>query len=132
MRSMAVVVRRMRTLALLLGVAALAGATPAEGQAARVLGRVTDGVGNAVAEARVTLLAEGGAAAHETVSGATGGFQFGGVAPGVYTLRATRDGFGVQERRVTVRPGQVVSQVVRLLPGRAARQGASTVRSAGP
>ncbi len=126
------IVRGMRMLALLLGVAALAGAAPAEGQAARVLGRVTDGVGNPVAEARVTLLAEGGgAAAHETVSGQTGGFQFGGVAPGVYTLRATRDGFGVQERRVTVRPGQVVSQVVRLLPGRAARQVANAVRSSG-
>lgn len=132
MRSMAVVVRGMRLLALLLGVAPLAGAAPAAGQAARVLGRVTDGVGNPVAEARVTLQAPGaGTAVHETVSGPTGGFQFGGVAPGVYTLRAARDGFGVQERRVTVRPGQVVSQVVRLLPGRAARQGVSAARSNG-
>jgi Carboxypeptidase regulatory-like domain len=124
------VVRRMRGLALLLGVAALAGAAPVEGQAARVLGRVTDGVGNPVAEARVALVPEGAAEArHETVSGQTGGFQFAGVEPGTYTLRATRDGFGVRERRITVRPGQVVSQVVRLTPGRAARQVASSLRS---
>lgn len=116
-------------LALLLGVAALAGATPAEGQAARVLGRVTDGVGNPVADARVALVAEGATApAHETVSGTTGGFQFGAVAPGTYILRATRDGYTVQERRVTVRPGQVVSQVVRLLPGRAERQAVRAAR----
>ena len=132
MRAIAVVVRGMRGMALLLGVAALAGAGPLEGQAARVLGRVTDGVGNAVPQARVALVAQGAQApAHETVSGQTGGFQFGGVAPGVYTLRAARDGFGVQERRVTVRPGQVVSQVVRLLPGRAARQVVSAIRSSG-
>ncbi|HYW12406.1 MAG TPA: carboxypeptidase-like regulatory domain-containing protein [Longimicrobium sp.] len=132
MRATAVVVRGMRMLALLLGVTVLAAAAPAEGQAARVLGRVTDGVGNAVAEARVTLVAHGAAAAvHETVSGTTGGFQFEGVAPGVYTLRATRDGVGVQERRVTVRAGQVVSQVVRLSPGRAALQVANAGRSSG-
>lgn len=136
MRSIAVVVRRVRGLremALLLGMAAaLAGAAPAEGQAARVLGRVTDGVGNAVPEARVALVAQGAQApAHETVSGQTGGFQFGGVAPGVYTLRATRDGFAVQERRVTVRPGEVVSQVVRLLPGRRAGPIVSAARANG-
>jgi hypothetical protein len=90
-------------------------------------------VGNPVPEARVALVAQGaGTPAHETVSGQTGGFQFGGVAPGTYTLRATRDGFTVQERRITVRPGQVVSQVVRLLRGRAGRQVASSVRSSGP
>ena len=116
-------------MALLLGVAALAGAGPLEGQAARVLGRVTDGVGNPVPEARVALVAEGAQApAHETVSGQTGGFQFGGVEPGTYTLRATRDGYGAQERRITVRPGQVVSQVVRLRGGRAG-QAASASRS---
>jgi Carboxypeptidase regulatory-like domain len=133
------VVRRMRSgtrwmgvmLALLLGVAALAGAGPAGGQAARVLGRVTDGVGRPVAEARVALVPDGAAApAHETVSGSTGGFQFAGVAPGSYTLRAARDGFGLREQRVTVAPGQVVSQVVRLQPGRAAAPIAANARTA--
>jgi protocatechuate 3,4-dioxygenase beta subunit len=132
MSAHAVVVRGMRMLALLLGVAALAGAAPAEGQAARVLGRVTDGVGNAVAEARVTLVPEdAGGQRHETVSGATGGFQFGAVAPGTYTLRAARDGMGARELRITVRPGQVSSQVVRLQSGRSGTQGVSASRSQG-
>ena len=131
MSAVAVVVRGMRVLALLLGVAALAGAAPAEGQAARVLGRVTDGVGRPVAEARVTLVPPGAAEPrHETVSGQTGGFGFAGVQPGTYTLRATRGGYSVGERRVTVRAGQVVSQVVRLQPGRASRV-ARTERTAG-
>ena len=119
MSTMAFVRRGMGVLALLGGMA-LGGAEPLEGQqAARVLGRVTDGVGNAVAEARVSLVPEGATdPRHETVSGQTGGFQFAGVEPGRYTLRATRDGYGVQERRITVRPGQVVSQVVRLQAGR--------------
>ena len=132
MSARAVVVRGKRMLALLLGVAALAAAAPAGGQAARVLGRVTDGVGNAVAEARVTLQPDDAAARpHETVSGATGGFQFAGVAPGTYTLRVARDGMGARERRITVRPGQVSSQVVRLQSGRSSRQGMSAARSQG-
>lgn len=123
MKAIAVVVRGM---ALLLGVAALAGTAPLEGQPARILGRVTDGVGNPVPEARVALVADSARApTHETVSGPTGGFQFGEVAPGTYTLRATRDGYVVQERRVTVRMGQVVSKVVRLLPRRVPRPVAS-------
>jgi protocatechuate 3,4-dioxygenase beta subunit len=111
----------------------LGGAGPLWGQEdARVLGRVTDGVGNPVAEARVTLVPEGAAAAgQETVSGQTGGFQFAGVAPGTYTLRATRAGYTVQERRVTVRPGQVTSHVVRLQRGRAAREVANALRPIG-
>ncbi|HEX6913537.1 MAG TPA: carboxypeptidase-like regulatory domain-containing protein [Longimicrobium sp.] len=112
--------RGMGALALLGGLV-LRGADSLEGQqAARVLGRVTDGVGRPVAEARVTLVPQGAAEPrHETVSGQTGGFQFAGVQPGTYTLRATRGGYSVGERRVTVRAGQVVSQVVRLQPGRA-------------
>jgi hypothetical protein len=129
MSTHAVVVRGMRMLALLLGVAALAAGAPAGGQAARVLGRVTDGVGNPVAQARVTLLPlDADTRAHETVSGSTGGFQFGDVAPGTYTLRAAREGFAVRERRITVRPGQVVSQVVRLRSGRAERGMESAAR----
>lgn len=83
-------------------------------QDARVLGRVTDGVGNPVAQATVTLVGEDGAASQATTSGASGGFQFQGVAPGIYTLRAVRDGFAVREQRITVRAGRVVTPVVRL------------------
>ena len=127
------VVRRWVRALMLLGGLVLGGAGPLWGQQeARVLGRVTDGVGNPVAEARVTLVPEGATAAgQETVSGQTGGFQFAGVAPGTYTLRATRAGFTLQERRVTVRAGQVVSQVVRLQRGRAAREVSSALRPIG-
>ncbi len=131
MKPMGFARRGMGVLALLGGLV-LGGAGPLEEQqAARVLGRVTDAVGNPVAEARVTLVPQGAAAPrHETVSGVTGGFGFAGVQPGTYTLRATRGGFSVGERRVTVRAGQVVSQVVRLQPGRASRV-ARTERTAG-
>ena len=106
----------------LMAAAAMADAEPAAAQGARVLGRVTDGVGNPVADARVTLVPDDtGTARHETTSGQTGGFQFGGVAAGTYTLRVARDGFPAREQRVTVREGQVVSQVVRLRAGRAAQ-----------
>lgn len=129
----AAVVRRMtRVLGVVAGLV-LGGAGPLWGQDARVLGRVTDGVGNPVVEARVTLVPQGAAeGARETVSGNTGGFQFAGVAPGTYTLRATRDGYTVQERRVTVRPGQeVTSHVVRLQRGRAPREGSNALRPIG-
>jgi len=107
--------------------AVLGGAGSAQAQDARVLGRVTDGVGNPVAGAQVTLVAEGGATV-QTVTGTGGGFQFAAVAPGSYTLRAQAAGVPAQERRITVRPGQVVSQVVRLRGGRAG-QAASASRS---
>ena len=132
MNAVAVVRRGARVVAMVAGLA-LGGAAPLWGQGeARVLGRVTDGVGNAVAEARVTLVPEGGAGGRETVTGQTGGFQFAGVAPGTYTLRATRDGYTVRERRITVRPGQVLSHVVRLQRGRAAREVSSAYRPAVP
>lgn len=102
-------------LVLAAGVAGSAGALAA--QDGRVLGRVTDGVGNPVAQATVTLVGEGGAAAQTTTSGASGGFQFSRVAPGTYTLRAVREGFAVREQRVTVRAGRVATPVVRLSTG---------------
>ncbi len=101
--------------AVLVAVAGMMGGADAlAAQDARVLGRVTDGVGNPVANAAVTLVAEGGTGGQSTVSGQTGGFQFQAVAPGTYTLRAQRDGFAVQEQRITVRAGRVVTPVLRL------------------
>ncbi|HEX2079139.1 MAG TPA: carboxypeptidase-like regulatory domain-containing protein [Longimicrobium sp.] len=109
---------------LMLAVAGLAGdGRTLAAQESRVLGRVTDGVGNGLAEARVTLVPEdSGSARQEAVSGRSGGFQFDAVAPGTYTLRAQRDGYTVREQRITVRPGRVVTPVVRLAgSGRTAR-----------
>jgi hypothetical protein len=83
-------------------------------QDARVLGRVTDGIGNPVAQATLTLVRDDGSASQSATSGQGGGFQFQGVAPGTYTLRAVHDGYAVREQRITVRPGRVVTPVVRL------------------
>lgn len=104
--------RRLLGMVLAAGLAGNAGTLAT--QDARVLGRVTDGVGNPVAHATVTLVGEDGAAVQATTSGASGGFQFSGVAPGTYTLRAVREGFAVREQRVTVRAGRVATPVVRL------------------
>ena len=99
------------------------GAEGVAAQDARVLGRVTDGVGNPVANAAVTLVPEGGRGGESTVSGTTGGFQFLAVAPGTYTLRVQRDGFAAQEQRITVRAGRVVTPVLRLTGGGRAGRG---------
>lgn len=107
-------VRRALGMWMVLVAAVLGSAGEVAGQDARVLGRVTDGVGNPVAQAAVTLVAETGGAGQATTSGQSGGFQFQGVAPGAYTLRAQRDGFAVREQRITVRAGRVVTPVVRL------------------
>jgi hypothetical protein len=107
------IVRLMLAVVLVAGLGMTGGAARLAAQDARVLGRVTDGVGNPVANAAITLVADGGAAL-STVSGQGGGFQFQAVAPGTYTLRAQRDGYGVREQRITVRAGRVVTPVVRL------------------
>jgi hypothetical protein len=100
---------------------------PLAGQDARVLGRVTDGVGNPVPGAQVTLVAHEGGAAQQAVAGTSGGFEFTGVEPGIYTLRAVRQGHPAFERRIVVRRGQVVSQVLRMRTpgGRSATSAAS-------
>jgi protocatechuate 3,4-dioxygenase beta subunit len=117
------IVRRVLGMLMVAAAGLAAEAESLAAQEARVLGRVTDAVGNGLAQARVTLVAEDGATARlETVSGQSGGFQFSGVAPGTYTLRAERDGYTVREQRITVRPGRVVTPVVRLAgAGRAGR-----------
>lgn len=109
-------------------VAVFGGARTLAAQDARVLGRVTDGVGNPVANAAITLVADGGAA-QTTVSGQGGGFQFQAVAPGSYTLRAERNGYGVREQRITVRAGRVVTPVVRLSGSGRAQRGMVAART---
>ncbi|HSU15988.1 carboxypeptidase-like regulatory domain-containing protein [Longimicrobium sp.] len=76
-------------------------AVPAAAQAGRVLGRVTDAVGNPVARAEVALVsADSGAAPRKATTGETGGFDFAAVPPGRYTLRAAAPGFHPREVRV--------------------------------
>lgn len=107
-----------RVLGALALVAASVVADPLAAQEGRVLGRVTDGVGNPIPGAQITLVPDGGAPPLRAVAGLTGGFEFAGVAAGTYTLRAERPGFPVFERRITVREGEIVSQVLRLRSAR--------------
>ncbi|HYH81337.1 MAG TPA: carboxypeptidase-like regulatory domain-containing protein, partial [Longimicrobium sp.] len=90
----------------------------AEAQAGRVMGRVTDGVGNAVPQARVALVAHDSSAParvrSETTSGETGGFEFAGVAPGSYTVRVERAGFRGHELKLDLRPGGRETVIARL------------------
>ncbi|HET7232245.1 MAG TPA: carboxypeptidase-like regulatory domain-containing protein [Longimicrobium sp.] len=88
---------------------------PAAAQAGRVIGRVTDGVGNAVADAKVALVAEDTAARVRTgTTGETGGFEFARVEPGRYTVRVERAGYRVREVRVVLPPGGRETLVARL------------------
>ena len=122
-------VRRLLGMVLVLAAGMVGSAGRLDAQDARVLGRVTDGVGNPVAQASVTLVGEDGAAARATTSGPSGGFQFEGVAPGIYTLRAVRDGFAVREQRITVRAGRVVTPVVRLSTAGRSQRGMVAART---
>ncbi|HEU0015121.1 MAG TPA: carboxypeptidase-like regulatory domain-containing protein [Longimicrobium sp.] len=118
--------RMLRPSILLLAVCACLLPDHAAAQAARVLGRVTDGVGNPVVGATVTLVpVDSGRAPVTTATGPTGGFEFAAVPPGAYRLRAEGDGYAVREQTVMVEPGRVTSTVVRL-------QGSRRGRASGP
>jgi len=89
--------------------------SPAAAQAGRVIGRVTDGVGNAVSDAKVALVpADSTAAVRTETTGETGGFEFARVAPGQYTLRVERAGYRVREMQVDLQPGGRETLIARL------------------
>jgi protocatechuate 3,4-dioxygenase beta subunit len=93
--------------------------SPAAAQAGRVIGRVTDGVGNAVSDARVALVsADSTAVVRTETTGETGGFEFARVAPGPYTLRVERAGYRVREMQVDLQPGGRETLIARLGPAR--------------
>jgi protocatechuate 3,4-dioxygenase beta subunit len=93
-------------------------ATALEAQSARLLGRVTDSLGRPLRDAAVMLEREDAAApAASTTSGATGGYQFRDVPPGIYHLHAVRPGYRDDDLRVRVQEGLVVVPVIRLPAG---------------
>lgn len=97
----------------------LLAAAPAAAQEGRIVGRVTDATGNPVAGARVTLTpADPAQPARSTVTGETGGFEFAGVRPGEYRLRAVGAGYHARELRVALEPGKLESVIARLAPAR--------------
>lgn len=109
---------------LALAAALLAASSPLAAQSARVLGRVTDGAGNSVSGARVTVQAPDGTH-RATTTGQGGGFEFAGLPAGTYTLRAEgAPRVGTREQRITLSAGEVASAVVRLLRGNPRRSSA--------
>ncbi len=121
--------RRAAWLAALLLAVAGAWTAPAAAQEpddgrTRVVGRVTDSVGDPLEGAEVRLLREGAGERQAPLtahSQPSGGFQFVDVPAGTYRLRMEKAGFRPRERRVEVREGQVRSVVVRLRGAREAR-----------
>lgn len=111
--------------ALLLAGALLAGepvaAQGAAAEPARVVGRVTDGVGNPVKGATLELVADADGTRATASSGETGGFEFPRVRAGTYTLRTARAGFTEGSTKVTVAPGERRTVIARLRPGRQER-----------
>lgn len=99
---------------------AVAGAVPAAAQeAGRIVGRVTDGVGNPVAGARVTLVdADSTREARTVVTGETGVFEFAGLPAGGYRVRVASGRYSAPETAVLVEPGELESVIARLREGR--------------
>jgi len=96
-------------------------ATAVEAQSGRLLGRVTDISGRPLRDAAVVLEPEGASGPRATTaSGATGGYQFTGVAPGMYRLSTGRAGYRGDALRVRVKEGLVLVPVIRLPVGREA------------
>jgi protocatechuate 3,4-dioxygenase beta subunit len=97
----------------LLGLLAAAGQAAA--QAGRVVGRVTDATGKPVPGASVVLArADSAAAERREATGETGGFDFSGVQPGVYLLRASGAGYRERVVRVELAPAELESVIARL------------------
>ena len=104
-------------------------AAPAAAQAGRVIGRVTDAVGNPVANARVVLVPADSAAAPRTaVTGETGGFDFAAVPPGRYSVRAAAAGFRERQLHVELRPHARQTVIARLATQRGVPRFASERR----
>ena len=105
------------TMLALLVLALLHAAAPAEAQEreGRIVGRVTDFAGNAVAGASVVLArADSARPARTAKSGETGGFEFASLAPGSYTVVAHVPGQAAAPVRVEVVAGRRRTVIARL------------------
>jgi hypothetical protein len=84
----------------------LAGRAEAQNQSGEIRGQITDERGAAIVGAKLTLTSAGGSEKTAN-SNQEGIYTFRGLAPGVYTLRASAEGFGVYENaEVRLTPGQ--------------------------
>jgi protocatechuate 3,4-dioxygenase beta subunit len=102
-------------LLLLLGL----GAAPAMAQEGRVVGRVTDNLGNPVAGAQVLLYSATDSLARPraAVTGETGGFEFTAVPAGEYRVVAAGTGYRPREVRVSLKRDELETVIARLPTG---------------
>jgi hypothetical protein len=83
-----------------------------------ILGTVTDASGAPISGASVTLTNEGTSAALTTTTGSDGGYKFTPLRVGIYSIKATYQGFQtVTQKTITVNVGSDVVIDVALKPG---------------
>ena len=93
----------------------LALATPAAGQDASLVARVTDSDGGAVVGAPVVLIHIGSGVRRTGITGNDGTLQFTGLTPGEYRLEIAAQGFELHARTITLAAGgQTVDAMLQL------------------
>jgi hypothetical protein len=98
--------RRCARLALACAALVLAPALAHAQETGTVSGRVLSPAGEPVAGAAVTATPAGGGRARRATSGEDGAYRVTGLAPGAWTLRATRLGFAAAVEQIAVRAGE--------------------------
>ena len=74
---------------------------------ASIVGRVRDGAGEPIPDARVYIVTGPGAFPDvAALTGDDGGFTLPAATPGLYRVQAAADGFGTREAAVTVAAGE--------------------------
>src|SRR5262245_48329181 len=97
----------MKIQVILLWLAAVSSISSAQIVSGSISGAVTDSSGSLIPAANVTLVRTSTAQARTTVSDESGNFQFGGLEPGEYKLRASKDGFkAVEQSGIILTTGQ--------------------------
>ncbi|MFN7171475.1 MAG: carboxypeptidase regulatory-like domain-containing protein [Fimbriimonadaceae bacterium] len=81
-----------------------------------VSGFVRDSSNNPLPGANVTLFTSSGSVAGTGTADASGGFSFGQIAAGNYTVIVNRQGFGVEFSSFTYNPGSPVFEIFELAP----------------
>ena len=82
-----------------------------------VRGVVVDELGRPIGEATVVVNSFGAATTEETQTASDGQYAYSGIAPGLYTITATKDELGGEVFRIRVRDGHAVSVNFELAPG---------------
>ena len=98
-------------------------AVPASAQSGSITGKVVDGSGTAVAEARVVLKNVATQTEQSAATDTAGLYQINNVAIGIYRLRVEKTGFAAASRSLTVaEAGEKIESNFDLAPGGVAEQ----------